>query len=428
MPGVGKQQGEPANGRKLVLKYWKVSELVLLGGMAVLGAVILLIHLLAWGLPLWREAHRYSRGQCVVEKRYVNRQVDEDGKESCRPEILIRFYDQYGRARMSHAYDRQNLTEDGGFYYDRKSAEDIILGFKIGEVYPCWYETANPGNVILKRDTSIWGWLFLSVTLALVMFGLAGLGWLARRRSVSRENLGRPINHNNRFPTVPASREINESPGTELAYRLPTVVSPVIQSVFGIVLAVLWNLVSVCFLAYAFSIGEDLLDMVIAVLFGLVFCGIGLVSLGWFCWRFWQIQLTGATLVEISDHPVTPNRKYRVALSQNGYLFARFYNINLVCEETARYRQGTDTLTNVKEVFSLPLFSKTDFLVPSGQTFREEFFMKVPMGAMHSFSTESNAVSWNIVVEIQTKKTGTVKRVCPIVVLPFSPGIPDTTD
>ena len=83
-----------------------------------------------------------------------------------------------------------------------------------------------------------------------------------------------------------------------------------------------------------------------------------------------------------------------------------------------RYTKGTDVLTNKKEVLRFPLFERIDFHVPSGETFCEEFFMKVPLGAMHSFISDSNEIRWKISVLIKTGRTGTILREAPIVVVP----------
>lgn len=418
------EQNRSVKGQKTVLKFWNWPELLLLGGILSLGIAILLIHLLTWGIPAWRQSRRLVRGECAAEKLYVHNRPDENGQIGYRPEILIRF-SANGKEYRLRAYDRLTLTEDEGFYYDRAGAERMAKEFRVGESYPCWFRPDDPTAVIIKKDSVFWGWLFLLIPVSLTVFGLFGLIWQAKKRSVSREKFVKPQSHKERYPTVPTSGEINESPGTDLTYRLPTVFSPVIETAFGVILAILWNGVSWWTFFYVLSVRADRLDLLLAILFGVIFCGTGLASLIWFCWRFQSILHTGTTILEISDHPIVPDRKYRVALRQSGSLFARLYRIDIVCDEIARYRQGTDTLTNQKEVFRLPLFAKSDFLIPRGETFREEFFMKLPLGAMHSLSTESNLIRWKIVVEIKTKKAGTIKRESPIVVLPYSPDLRD---
>ena len=418
------EQDGSVRSRKTLLWFWNGPELLLLGGILTLGVVILLIHLLTWGIPVWKETHRFVRGQCVAEKLYLHKRTDGQGDLSYRPEIFIRF-SHNGHNFGIRAFDRLTLTENEGYFYNRPEAEAALREYHVGQTYPCWFLPDDPRTVILKKDPVIWGWLFLVVPVSLVVFGLSGLIWQARRRGISREKLVKPQGHKARYPTVPTVMEINESPGTELAFRLPIVVSPIIQNGVGVILALLWNAVSWSTFLYVLSVRADNLDLGLALLFGLIFCGAGLVCLGWFSWRLISILRTGTTILEISDHPIVPDRKYRIALRQNGGLFARRYRIDVVCDEVARFRQGTDTLTNQKEVFRLPLFERTDFLIPSGETFREDFFMKIPFGAMHSLSTEFNQILWKVVIEIKMKKTGTITRESPLVVMPYSPDLRD---
>lgn len=418
---VPKAENGNTKEQKRVLKFWKVSELLLLGSLFVLGALFLLIHLFTWGIPTWREAHRYVNGVCVVENCYVHSWVDRDGHIGYRPEVLIKFRDRRGREFSRRAYDRTTLSETDGFYYDQEKATEVVRKFQPGQKYICRYQPDDPTQVILKRDPVLWGWIFLAVPLSLAVVGASGLIWIAKRRSFSQEGLAKPLRNRERFPTVPASREINESPGTDLTYRLPMVFSPILQNIIGISLAVIWNIISICTFVFVLSVRSDWLDLLLAILFGVIFCGIGIAGFVWFSKKILQILRTGTTILEISNHPIIPNRKYRLSLRQSGFLSARSYRVDLICDEIARYRQGTDTLTNKKEVLRIRLFSKDSFQIPRGKTEREEFFLMVPIGAMHSLHTDSNEIRWKISVEIKTGKTGTIRRECPVIVLPYSP-------
>lgn len=413
----------PPQRKNGFFRRWKSSELLLLGGLTLLGCLILTIHLLTWGVSFWEEANRHVEGVCTVQKLYLHQRKDNQGEVFYRPEIQIDYL-VGGVMRSARAFDRSTMTEDQGFVYSRRAAEELLLQFQTGGQYPCWFRADDPGFVILRKNTaSFWGWWFLLIPVTLIVFGLGGLFWQARSRSESKERRSIDSRRKTLYPTVPESHRINESPGTELAFRLPLAFFPVFQTITGLTLAIFWNLISWFVFLYILSIRRTTADFWLAILFGLIFCGTGFVFLPWFIHRVRTAFGAGRTILEISDHPIVPGRKYRFALLQNGVLTAYHYNVVLSCEEVTRYRQGTDTLTHRKEVFRLPLFSKDDLLVPAGETRREEFFLKIPIGTMHSFTSEFNQINWKIIIDIETKGKTHLQRECPLVVLPHS--LPD---
>lgn len=411
----------PESKREKYFWRWKLSELLLLGGIVLLGVLILTIHLLTWGKSVWAQANRYDRTTCTVLKLYRHSRRDNAGGLFYRPEVFIE-YQAAGALHRRLAYDRTTLTDDQGFIYSQAEADAILLEYKIGGRYHCRYRVDDPDQVILKADGgSFWGWWFLLIPGTLIGFGAGGLIWRGIGRLASKEKLSIAQRRTTLFPTVPETLRINDSPGTQLSYRLPLAFFPVLQTVIGLLLAILWNAVAWFVFFYILSMGESVCDTVLAIAFGIVFCGTGLVFLPWFVRRFRAAFGIGATLLEISDHPIFPGRNYRLALIQSGRLEAASYHVFVLCDEIARYRQGTDTLTNHKEVFRHPLFSKTDWHIPAGETASEEFFLKLPIGAMHSFAAENNRVLWRIVIEIEVKPGLSLRRECPLVVMPFSP-------
>lgn len=414
-------QASPESKRERFIWRWRLSELLLLGGIVLLGVLILTIHLLTWGKSLWLEARRCDETRCTVMKLYRHSRRDNAGGLFYRPEILIE-YEAAGTLRRRLAYDRTTLTEDQGFVYTMSEADAILLRYKIGGRYRCRYSVDDPDAVVLEQDgRSFWGWWFLLIPGTLIVFGTGGLIWRGIGRLASKEKLNVVQRRTTLYPTVPETLRINDSPGTQLSYRLPLAFFPVLQTVIGLLLAILWNVVAWFVFLYILSIREDSADVVLAVLFGLIFCGTGLLFFPWFVRRFKAAFGIGPTLLEISNHPIFPGRNYRLALMQSGRLNASAYRVFVLCHEIARYRQGTDTLTNQKEVFRQSLFVKNDWTVPVGETASEEFFLKLPIGAMHSFAAENNRVLWRIVIDIEVKPGLTLRRECPLVVMPFSP-------
>ena len=415
-----KTGSRPQSAPKPVLKFWKPSELWIFGSLLVLGISFSLVQILTWGIPSLRESRRYTPARCTVVERVVHNRI-EKGQTGYRPEIRIRYKDRTGKEYLVNAYDKTTLDDGSGFDYTYQDAYKILTKYTPGEQRICRYLTAEPSKAILKRDTEIWQWLFLTIHIALALSGAAGLFWSARRRSVSLERVVEPEFKPDRSPTIPGVQRIKESPGIDLPYRLPTFIMPVAQNLAGLALTTLWNVIAFWTFIYVLIHRNDLLDLVLGIIFGVIFCGLGLVGFFIFSRRTLRILRTGTTIIEASNFEVVPNRRCRISLRQSGPLSARSYSVALCCEEMTRYTKGTDVLTNKQEVLRFPLFERTDFHIPSGETFREEFFMKVPPGAMHSFISDSNEVRWKLSVQIKTGRMGTIVREAPVVVVPAAP-------
>ncbi|MDO5566624.1 MAG: hypothetical protein Q4G59_08200, partial [Planctomycetia bacterium] len=64
--------------------------------------------------------------------------------------------------------------------------------------------------------------------------------------------------------------------------------------------------------------------------------------------------------------------------------------------------------------------SRDHFEIPSGQSVNEIFFLKLPIGVMHSMESEHNEVRWTIIVEIEFEGGRKYDRQCPLIVLPYT--------
>ena len=126
----------------------------------------------------------------------------------------------------------------------------------------------------------------------------------------------------------------------------------------------------------------------------------------------------GPTLVEISDHPLSPGGQYRLFLSQSGWLTVNRLRVLLVCEEVATYRQGTDTRTETREVFRKELFRRDNFEIRGGMPFECDIDLTLHDGAMHSFAANHNEIAWTLVVEGDAAGWPEYKRAFPVIVRP----------
>jgi hypothetical protein len=295
----------------------------------------------------------------------------------------------------------------------------------------CWYRINHPEQVVVVWQSSIWGWFLLLLSFALIIPGFIGFSQSFRLLAVSKERQaalltlpkGTVANPGAKrtldWATIPDIRGINESPGTHLSYRLPLGHRPIFPLVGQTLFATALTIIAFAILLQTFfDFSRDWTDLLASVLFRGLFCGVG-IALYWIVARqLWITFRVTPTLLELSDHPVYPNRKYRILLHQEGTLQFQSLSVDLVCEEIARFHQGTDTITNRQDVFRQTLFSRADFSTTLESPLHEEFFLHLPEGAMHSFRQKNNEVAWKLEFIATLAGWSELRRDCPIVVRP----------
>jgi hypothetical protein len=219
--------------------------------------------------------------------------------------------------------------------------------------------------------------------------------------------------------TIPDIRGINESPGTHLSYRLPLGHRPIFPLAGQTLFALAWSIIALVILIQSFFNSQgSWTDYFAGIIFRGLFCGIGIVLYWVVARQLWITFRVAPTLLELSDHPIYPNRKYRILLHQDGILQFQDLSVDVVCEEIARFHQGTDTVTNRQEVFRQTIFSRSNFNTTPETPLHEEFFLHLPEGAMHSFRWHNNEVAWKLEFVATLVGWSELRRDCPIVVRP----------
>ena len=275
-------------------------------------------------------------------------------------------------------------------------------------------------------------WLLILVMASFVIMGGGGLIWTVLRVGTSAERRGamarqaadmdlvtgsgppRPRN----YPTVPSFAGLTNSPGIELAYRLPPAESPGWRLLATTIFALLWNGVACVLLVWAVRSHvafqpEWFLTIVLAP-----FLAVGVWSIRYLLELIWIHTGMGLTTVEISDHPLVPGREYQVVLAQHGHIMVKSLELLLVCEEEATYRQGTDIRTEVRRVFERRLSMHSDFRIEPVEPFQTTVALPIPATAMHSFHAQHNSVTWKLIVRGEVEHWPPFERGFAIVVYP----------
>ena len=373
-------------------------------------------------VPEWRANHRFVEGRCVVLAKRLGQSHDEDGP-TYRPEIHVR-YTADGRQREAWTYDIHGTYTSG-----RAGQEAILAGFAVGGQYPCWYDPRNPDRVVLVRGHNWTAWGVLAVPLVVLLVGFIGVRYNVRKwlrsgqaeeaRLAKRLAEGAAAHPAGEYPTVPEA-EGKYSPGTVLAVRLPARLTPG-QVLRYEALGLVALGAAVAAVAGALFGVPGLRDRPPALFLGLV---AGLLGAGWLGLLFFflrQLRLVrgvGPTVVEVSAFPLVAGEPARLYLGQSGALRVKALRVTLVCEESATYRQGTDTRTEKRSVYRADVCRADDFAIEKDRPFEARGELAVPGTAMHSFKADHNEVRWELVVEAELAGLPKYRQEYPLVVRP----------
>ena len=274
-------------------------------------------------------------------------------------------------------------------------------------------------------------WLMVAVLSSFVFTGGIGLLWTVVRLGISAERrsalathasaldlvheaIPRPKDH----PTVPAFDGLTNSPGTELAYRLPTSESPGWRLLAKTIFALLWNGIACVLFVMAANSWLRGEPQWFLTFFLIPYFAVSGWSIYFLFQQIWLHTGLGQTAVEVSDHPLYPGREYQVHLSQAGHLDVKSIELWLVCEEEVTYRQGTDVRREVRQVFEQQILSQGPAQIDPASPYRATCTLPIPAAAMHSFQSEHNAVYWKLVVKCAPTHWPDFERRYPIVVFP----------
>ena len=392
--------------------------------MLIVGVVIFVLQLWTWAIPQLKLYQEFvpSRG-IVFDKRIAEQTFGTEIRY--RPEVLLE-HTAGGKNYRVWTFDYHTLEPTQGFVPHQQHAQSALEPFTVGRRVNCWYCVNDPRQVIVVWQMSIWGWFLLLLSFSLIVLGCVGLPQSFRLLAVSKERqaalLALPKDSAQRasdWHTIPDIRGINESPGTHLSYRLPLGHRPIFPLVGQTLFAAAWTLIALVILVQSFfDLSGSWMNQLINILLHSLFCAVGFILVWGIARKLWMTFRLAPTLLEISDHPIDPHRKYRIVLHQDGALQFEHLSVDLVCEEIARFHQGTDTVTNRNDVFRQTIFSRSDFSTKPASPLHEEFFLHLPEGAMHSFRSKNNEVTWKLEFKASLVGWSELCRDCPIVVRP----------
>lgn len=420
----GKKRGHRRTGSR---EWGTFGDGVFHAALILIGVVFggFLISGVAW--PGSRIARDFVETRCRIVATGLVKRTEETapGKLSVtwRPSVLVRYEADGGtRESWTAAGPRAGSA-------DRRTAIGGLAAWQLGAESRGWYDPAAPDTVVLSRDSGWWAWLLaLLLPGALVVFGGSGLARAMRRWGRSEEAIAATAGLSNLLgrtapalpgpPGVPPCDDLVNSPGTLLRYRLP-IESPENWALTGIGLfALLWNTVlAVLAVGAGFDLARGGRDwLLLAVL--VPCCAVGIAAVAAFIRGLVLATAVGTTHVEIADHPLLPGRRYDVMIAQGGSGVLRELTATLELEESATFRQGTDTRCERLAVKRLAIAAWHDVRLEPGKIFETRFTVGIPADAMHSFAADHNAVRWRLVIRGAPARWPPFTRTFPLVVFP----------
>lgn len=273
-------------------------------------------------------------------------------------------------------------------------------------------------------------WLVLLVVLSFVAVGGVGMAYTLFRAGTSAERRAAlvkdaaelnpihemPVERRPDLPGLPSNDHLTDSPGITLAYRLPISEQPGWRVFPAATFCVLWNIATAVLIIRYFTFPNEITWYITLVVLG--FVAVGIWSLVYLMREMLAAANLGPTIVEVSDHPLYPGRRYEFFLSQVGQLEVQSLEVRLVCDEEATFAQGTDVLTDSRRVFSERLLRQENFRIQAGHPFEVHGEFEIPRPAMHSFQSEHNGVQWKLLVTGEIAGWPSLERAFPVIVYP----------
>jgi hypothetical protein len=379
-------------------------------------------------VPEWRVNNEFVETPCKVIEKRVAKQITEDGPVY-RPDVKIE-YEVNGVTHRDWHYDIHRSYTDGEADAQAACDDFALYDPDKDNRYLCWYDPMNPDTAVLVQGYRWWIWLVLTVPLSFVVIGSGGLiytlfhwGRSAERRAaiakrVQERDFFSRNNDRPAFPSIPQGIDTMNSPGTRMRFRLPMAVSPG-WALFGTLgVCIFWNGIVSFFVWLAIEGHLEKKPDWFLTVFIIPFVLVGIALIFLFVRRLLVIAGVGPTLLEISSHPLQPGGDYRIFLSQSGRLAFHSLRVSLLCEESATYRQGTNTRKETQEVYREEIFRREAFSIERGLPFETEMMLSVPPNVMHSFKSRHNEINWILAVEGDVVRWPDFKRRFSVIVRP----------
>ncbi len=315
-----------------------------------------------------REAQNWQEVPCKITQSHVE---THRGSDSTTYSVEIRFtYEWEGKTYHGENYSFGNISTSG-----RSSKEAIVRQYPEGSAATCFVNPQDPYKAVINTDPGLLPYgmvlfssVFIVVGAGLIIFGL-------RRKPNPGPN---------------AALQTRADPQNSEVLELAPVTSRWARTAGIVIIAVIWCGISSLPIVFYFQ--EDGGDGLLLI-FGLVFCGIGLFLL-FQAGRSLLALRNPLPRVRVGPGSIEPGSLMSLSWRLRGSI-SRLSNLAIYLEgiEIAEYRQGSGSVTDRSVFFQQCLYHTTD--PGSFQAGAVEY--QIPEESVPSMKTDHNEILWQLV-------------------------------
>lgn len=318
---------------------------------------------------------------CVIESSSVEIHDSDDGN-TYSIDVTYRYtYD--GRTYRGDHYAFSDVATSG-----RKGKQRIVDAMPPGSAATCYVNPDAPGEAVIERGWTNDLWfglfplLFLGVGLAVMFAGVRQ--WRRRGSAVSLSAGARQVDW---LPDVKHTIE-----GGHVVLRAQH--SPLAKFLGFTFFALFWNGITSVFVVMAVKSHLDGDPEWFLTIFIIPFVLVGLVLIGVMGHQFLAMFNPKFELT-LDAAEAKPGDVLQLSWRIHGAVGRlRRVRIELVGEETAQYRRGTDTVTDKHTFLEQMLYETAPDTALVNADGRCE--VPIPPGAMHSFKSSNNSINWRL--------------------------------
>lgn len=368
-----------------------------------------------------QEASTWEEVPCVIREIGIDAQTSRSGSRGSTayaPKV------EFDYAYNGQAYSSKQFWFGHRLFNKRSEVQAMISRYEKGGEYACWVNPNEPSSAVLDRDArdnSIVGWLFGGLFAVVGGVGCLASLWAMVRPSKSK---GRTSTSSTRAPVgsrAPIGKaepspnqsdfksyfdpkvcpEEGDEPDDPLILKQEYSRSSVAIGMWFF--AIFWNGIIGLFYFLGARNGMPIAVMIFLGIFALV----GVAILWGAIYKTLQIW-NPVTTVVCSQRYLYPGSEFEVSwLHQGNVSRIKSLKIILEGEESATYRQGTSTRTEVHKFYEHTIVETAD----PPQIAQGFSLVQLSQDTMHSFNSPRNKIRWQVRVKG---------------VVPFWPDIDDT--
>lgn len=383
-----KKKGE--GGKLLMIPFFSIFGLA---GFAVLFFFV---------LPMWQkyfDAKAWEETSATVVWSQVRTHDGDDGA-TYSADIFYK-YKHGGRV-----YKSNNVGLMGGSSSGRSGKQDKVNEYPRGKQITCFVNPDNPHDSLLEREMGWWA-AFSLFPLPFIAIGVGGLIFglkKNKKKSLSANaKLREPSKHSGASPFRSSHRKQFNPRGKRIGW------------IFGaLLIAAFWNGIISVFLFQAIPTWQKGDPDWFLTLFLTPFV---LIGIGMILHVFYRILacFNAAPVLTLEPAEITLGQATQLKWKTlSGEHKLSHFGIYLVGEEEAKYRRGTDTVTDTSIFYEQPLIDTKD----PRKVRRGETEILLNSDLMPSWESSNNAIKWSLRVRGEISLWPDIKDNYEVVVLP----------